>query len=118
MQQLQTQDYIVFLIYFVIVASYGYWVYWKKKKVQTDSKDFFLAEGALTWWAIGASLIASKHFRRTIHRNVGLGFQDGPCHCHVRVDGCRDTNCCSSFLHADLSEEQDLHHAAIFDTAV
>src|ERR1700755_1447390 len=60
MQKLQTQDYIVFLIYFVIVAAYGYWVYQKKKKAQTDSKDFFLAEGSLTWWAIGASLIASN----------------------------------------------------------
>ena len=60
MQQLQSLDYIVFLIYFVIVAFYGYWIYHRKKKAQTDSRDFFLAEGALTWWAIGASLIASN----------------------------------------------------------
>ena len=53
-------DYIVFIIYFVIVASYGYWIYNKKKKTTTDTKDFFLAEGSLTWWAIGASLIASN----------------------------------------------------------
>ncbi len=32
----------------------------RKKSVLTDSKDFFLAEGSLTWWAIGASLIASN----------------------------------------------------------
>ena len=44
----------------MIVAAYGYWVYNKKKKALADSKDFFLAEGALTWWAIGASLIASN----------------------------------------------------------
>jgi SSS family solute:Na+ symporter len=55
-QQLHLKDYIVFFIYFVIVAGYGYWVYQRKKKAQTDSKDFFLAEGSLTWWAIGASL--------------------------------------------------------------
>jgi SSS family solute:Na+ symporter len=60
MQQLQTTDYIVFLIYFMIVAGYGYWIYNRKKKAQADSKDFFLAEGSLTWWAIGASLIASN----------------------------------------------------------
>jgi solute:Na+ symporter, SSS family len=53
-------DYIVILIYFVIVASYGYWIYQRKKRVNTDTKDFFLAEGSLTWWAIGASLIASN----------------------------------------------------------
>ena len=61
MKGLQTIDIVVFLIYFVIVASYGYWVYHKKKKASiTASHDFFLAEGSLTWWAIGASLIASN----------------------------------------------------------
>jgi solute:Na+ symporter, SSS family len=53
-------DYIVFIIYFVIVASYGYWIYRKKKGREHDTKAFFLAEGSLTWWAIGASLIASN----------------------------------------------------------
>ena len=42
-------DYLVFLVYFVIVAGYGYYIYRKKKKATTDSKDFFLAEGSLTW---------------------------------------------------------------------
>lgn len=50
----------MFLIYFVIVAGYGYWIYSKKKKEQTSTHDFFLAEGSLTWWAIGASMIASN----------------------------------------------------------
>lgn len=53
-------DYVVFLVYFVIVASYGFWIYNKKKKAQTNTHDFFLAEGSLTWWAIGASMIASN----------------------------------------------------------
>jgi solute:Na+ symporter, SSS family len=58
--QLATKDIIVFLLYFVIVASYGYWIYLKRKSKEHDSKAFFLAEGSLTWWAIGASLIASN----------------------------------------------------------
>jgi SSS family solute:Na+ symporter len=58
--QLVPADYIVFIFYFIIVASYGYWIYQRKKKASTDTKDFFLAEGSLTWWAIGASLIASN----------------------------------------------------------
>src|SRR5258706_8451649 len=58
--QLATKDIIVFLLYFVIVASYGYWIYLKRKSREHDSKAFFLAEGSLTWWAIGASLIASN----------------------------------------------------------
>jgi SSS family solute:Na+ symporter len=53
-------DYTVFIIYFIIVASYGIYIYRRKKKSFTDTKDFFLAEGSLTWWAIGASLIASN----------------------------------------------------------
>ncbi|PSR52565.1 sodium transporter [Adhaeribacter arboris] len=53
-------DYIVFLVYFIIVSGYGYWIYRKNKTGQADSKDYFLAEGSLTWWAIGASLIASN----------------------------------------------------------
>lgn len=53
-------DYLVFFIYFIVVASYGYWIYRRKKKAQADTHDFFLAEGSLTWWAIGASLIASN----------------------------------------------------------
>ena len=57
---LQTQDYIVFLIYFIAVASYGFWVYYNKKKTRTTSTEFFLAEGQLTWWAIGASLMAAS----------------------------------------------------------
>ena len=59
--KLVLSDFIVFAIYFVLVASYGYWVYHKKKKKSvTATHDFFLAEGSLTWWAIGASLIASN----------------------------------------------------------
>lgn len=77
MQKLQLWDYIVFLIYFVIVAFYGYWIYHKKKKSQTDSKDFFLAEGALTWWAIGASLIASNISAEQFIGMSGSGFKMG-----------------------------------------
>ncbi|HJY22092.1 MAG TPA: sodium/solute symporter, partial [Hanamia sp.] len=53
-------DYVVFIIYFIIVAGYGYAVYSKRKKYEQDAKGFFLAKGTLTWWAIGASLIASN----------------------------------------------------------
>lgn len=77
MQRLQTLDYIVFLVYFLIVAVYGYWIYHRKKKEQTDSKDFFLAEGALTWWAIGASLIASNISAEQFIGMSGSGFKMG-----------------------------------------
>ncbi len=60
MHKLQRADYLVFFVYFIVVSVYGYYIYRKKKSGTTDSKDFFLAEGSLTWWAIGASLIASN----------------------------------------------------------
>ena len=61
MNSLSPLDMLIFVIYFILVAGYGYWVYHKKKKATiTASHDFFLAEGSLTWWAIGASLIASN----------------------------------------------------------
>jgi len=78
MKSLQTADYLVFLIYFVIVATYGYWVYRKKKKAGTTaSHDYFLAEGSLTWWAIGASLIASNISAEQMIGMSGNGFTMG-----------------------------------------
>jgi SSS family solute:Na+ symporter len=60
MKTLSNGDYIVFFIYFLIVFSYGFWVYRRKHNLDVTSKGYFLAEGTLTWWAIGASLIASN----------------------------------------------------------
>ncbi len=76
-QTLHTLDYAVFLIYFVIVASYGYWIYQRKKAAETSASDFFLAEGALTWWAIGASLIASNISAEQFIGMSGSGFAMG-----------------------------------------
>ena len=78
MNRLHTTDYIVFLVYFVVVACYGYYVYQRKSKNATSgSKDFFLAEGSLTWWAIGASLIASNISAEHFIGMSGSGFALG-----------------------------------------
>ncbi|ANH81580.1 sodium transporter [Niabella ginsenosidivorans] len=77
MHQLQPLDYIVFFIYFIAVSAYGYYVYRRKKSETTDSKDFFLAEGSLTWWAIGASLIASNISAEHFIGMSGSGFALG-----------------------------------------
>ena len=74
---LHLKDYLVFLFYFIIVAGYGYWIYKRKKKALTDTKDFFLAEGSLTWWAIGASLIASNISAEQFIGMSGSGFKMG-----------------------------------------
>jgi solute:Na+ symporter, SSS family len=77
MHKLYAADYIVFILYFVLVSAYGYYIYNKKKSATTDSKDFFLAEGSLTWWAIGASLIASNISAEHFIGMSGSGFALG-----------------------------------------
>ncbi|RYE17862.1 MAG: sodium transporter [Sphingobacteriales bacterium] len=79
MNSLETNDYLVFLFYFIIVAGYGYWVYSRKQKLRstTASHDYFLAEGSLTWWAIGASLIASNISAEQFIGMSGSGFKMG-----------------------------------------
>src|SRR6202012_340261 len=78
MKQLSLADGLVFLIYFVIVACYGLWVYKRKhQKGVSSSNDYFLAEGSLTWWAIGASLIASNISAEQFVAMAGNGFTMG-----------------------------------------
>ena len=77
MNHLATADYIVFSIYLVVVIGYGYWVYQRKRTAETNTKDFFLAEGSLTWWAIGASLIASNISAEHFIGMAGSGFAMG-----------------------------------------
>lgn len=77
MNRLQTADYIVFFVYFILITLYGYYIYQRKKKTVTSSKEFFLAEGSLTWWAIGASLIASNISAEHFIGMSGSGFALG-----------------------------------------
>src|SRR5690606_41492196 len=77
MNTLATSDYIVFLCYFVIIAGYGLWIYYRKRSKELNTKDYFLAEGSLTWWAIGASLIASNISAGQFIGMSGDGFKLG-----------------------------------------
>ena len=77
MTRLHQYDYIVFFVYFIIVSSYGFWVYYSKKSASSGSQDYFLAEGSLTWWAIGASLIASNISAEQMIGMSGSGFKLG-----------------------------------------
>lgn len=74
---LKPSDYIVFLVYFVIVVSYGLWIYNRKRSGVASTKDYFLAEGSLTWWAIGASLIASNISAEQFIGMSGEGYFSG-----------------------------------------
>jgi SSS family solute:Na+ symporter len=78
LKHISTADLLVFFIYFIIVASYGYFVY-RRKRTETNSSShsFFLAEGSLTWWAIGASIIASNISAEQFIGMSGDGFFAG-----------------------------------------
>ncbi|MCX2478848.1 sodium/solute symporter [Pedobacter sp. MC2016-15] len=71
---LATTDYVVFIVYFLVVSLYGYSIYHKRQRNEHDAKAFFLAEGTLTWWAIGASLIASNISAEQFIGMSGEGF--------------------------------------------
>jgi len=76
--QLFIWDYLVFALYLVIIVTYGYWIYRKKNNSEvSDSSNFFLAEGSLTWWAIGASIIASNISAEQFIGMSGDGFFAG-----------------------------------------
>lgn len=70
-------DYFVFALYFIAVSTYGYWIYRKKQSGNNTAGDYFLAEGSLTYWAIGASLIASNISAEHFIGMSGSGFAIG-----------------------------------------
>jgi SSS family solute:Na+ symporter len=78
MNNLSAIDYAVFIFYFILISGYGYWIYRSKKNTAVKgTNDFFLAEGSLTWWAIGASLIASNISAEQFIGMSGQGFTVG-----------------------------------------
>jgi SSS family solute:Na+ symporter len=75
---MQTLDYLVFLLYFIGISAYGFWIYKKQSALEAENaQNFFLAEGSLTWWAIGASLIASNISAEQFIGMSGSGFAMG-----------------------------------------
>jgi SSS family solute:Na+ symporter len=79
MKLFSSLDSFVFLVYFLVVAGYGLWVYRRKKSAagSSASHDYFLAEGSLSWWAIGASLIASNISAEQFIGMSGSGYKIG-----------------------------------------
>ena len=55
-----TADYLVFIAYIVILIGMGIFLSRGKKGEEKSSTDYFLAGNTLTWWAVGASLIAAN----------------------------------------------------------
>jgi SSS family solute:Na+ symporter len=70
-------DYLVLFGYMALIMGVGLWVSRKQKGAQTDSSDYFLAGKGLSWWAVGASLIASNISAEQFIGMSGSGFVIG-----------------------------------------
>lgn len=72
-----TIDYIIFIVYAIVIVALGLWLSRGKDGKEEDSKDYFLAGGTLSWWAIGASLIAANISAEHFIGMSGSGFAIG-----------------------------------------
>lgn len=72
-----TLDYIVFGIYCAVIIGLGLWVSRPKKGEAKTANDYFLAGNSLTWWAVGASLIAANISAEHFIAMSGSGYAIG-----------------------------------------
>ena len=70
-----TIDITIFIGYILLMVGFGIWL--SKKDGNESSKDYFLASGALPWWAVGGSLIASNISTEQILGMNGSGYVMG-----------------------------------------
>ena len=70
-------DYLVFGLYIVILVGMGLFLSRTKKGEEKSSTDYFLAGNTLTWWAVGASLIAANISAEQFIGMSGSAFASG-----------------------------------------
>lgn len=76
MNSFNTLDYVVFVAYACLIMAVGLLAS-RKKGGEKDTKDYFLAGNSLSWWAIGASVIASNISAEQFIGMSGSGFAIG-----------------------------------------
>ncbi|MBV6647913.1 MAG: sodium/solute symporter [Cyclobacteriaceae bacterium] len=72
-----TLDYIVFSAYCAVIIGIGLYVSRTKKGEEKTANDYFLASNSLTWWAVGASLIAANISAEHFIAMSGSGYAIG-----------------------------------------
>ena len=72
-----TIDYVVFGCYIVLLVGLGLFLSRSKKGEEKSSTDYFLAGNTLTWWAVGASLIAANISAEQFIGMSGSAFASG-----------------------------------------
>ena len=70
-------DYGVFVLYILILVGMGIFLSRGKKGEEKTSTDYFLAGNTLTWWAVGASLIAANISAEQFIGMSGSAFASG-----------------------------------------
>ena len=72
-----TIDYIIVGIYMLLLVSLGLFLSRTKKGEEKTANDYFLAGNKLTWWAVGASLIAANISAEQFIGMSGSGYSIG-----------------------------------------
>ncbi len=70
-------DLIILVLYLVLLVSLGLFLSRNKGGKEKSANDYFLAGNTLTWWAVGASLIAANISAEQFIGMSGTGFRDG-----------------------------------------
>ena len=73
----KTVDLVILVVYLVVLVALGLFLGRTKKGEQKSANDYFLAGNTLTWWAVGASLIAANISAEQFIGMSGTGFRDG-----------------------------------------
>ena len=73
----QVIDLVIVLIYLALLIALGLFLGRDKKGEQKSASDYFLAGNTLTWWAVGASLIAANISAEQFIGMSGTSYADG-----------------------------------------
>lgn len=73
----ETVDLIIFVVYLVVLVTLGLLLSRGKKGREKTANDYFLAGNTLTWWAVGASLIAANISAEQFIGMSGTSYRDG-----------------------------------------
>src|SRR5574344_2920544 len=73
----QTVDFLILVAYLIILVGLGLFLSRNKDGKEKSANDYFLAGNTLTWWAVGASLIAANISAEQFIGMSGTGYADG-----------------------------------------
>ena len=73
----QTIDFVILVVYIILLVGLGLFLSRNKDGKEKSANDYFLAGNTLTWWAVGASLIAANISAEQFIGMSGTGFADG-----------------------------------------